>query len=117
VAEAEQDLTPTTGTWRTVASATDLSEGEVMAFDLGAVNGFLRRESGRFQAVSGTCTHQGCRLNLDAPRDRLSCPCHGATFSLAGAPLTHPHNSHPLTALPRLAVRVDQGNVQIYAPN
>ncbi|NUR32116.1 MAG: Rieske (2Fe-2S) protein [Catenulispora sp.] len=115
-ADAEGDLTPDTGSWQTVAQAADLREGEVMPFDLGAVSGFLRRVSGRVQAVSGTCTHQGCRLRLDAPRDRLACPCHGATFTLAGAPLTRPHGSHPLPALPRLAVRIDGEEVQVYAP-
>jgi cytochrome b6-f complex iron-sulfur subunit len=115
-AHAEGDLTPDTGSWQTVATAAEVREGEVVPFDLGAVSGFLRRVSGRVQAVSGTCTHQGCRLRLDAPRDQLACPCDGATFTLAGAPLTRPHGSHPLPALPRLAVRIDGGQVQVYAP-
>lgn len=112
-----QELTPTAGSWQTVAAAADLPEGAVLSFDLGAVSGFVRRESGRIQAVSGFCTHQGCRLRLDTPHDRLACPCHGATFTTAGAPLTRPLGGSPLPALPRLAVRVDSGNVQVYAPN
>jgi nitrite reductase/ring-hydroxylating ferredoxin subunit len=112
----EPDLTPEFGTWQTVAQDADLPEGAVLSFDLGAVSGFVRRVSGRLQAVSGTCTHQGCRLRLDAPGNQLACPCHGATFTLAGAPLTRPHGSSPLPALPRLAVRIDGGRVQIYAP-
>jgi cytochrome b6-f complex iron-sulfur subunit len=113
---AESELTPTTGTWQNVAADADLPEGAVLPFDLGAVTGFVRRASGRIQAVSGFCTHQGCRLTLTPPRDKLACPCHGATFTLAGAPLTHPHNNRPLSALPRLPVRVQQGQIQIYAP-
>jgi nitrite reductase/ring-hydroxylating ferredoxin subunit len=113
---AESELTPTTGTWQTAATATDLPEGAVLPFDLGTVTGFLRRVSGRVQAVSGICTHQGCRLRLTPPQDQLACPCHGATFTLAGEPLTHPHNSHPLPALPRLPVRVQDNDIQIYAP-
>src|SRR5205807_763326 len=104
------------GTWQNVASDTDLPEGAVLPFDLGAVTGFVRRVSGRVQAVSGVCTHQGCRLHLDTPGGKLACPCHGATFSLAGAPLTRPHGSSPLPALPRLPVRIEGGQVQVYAP-
>jgi cytochrome b6-f complex iron-sulfur subunit len=113
---AESELTPTTGTWQTAATAADLPEGTVLPFDLGTVTGFLRRTSGRVQAVSGICTHQGCRLRLTTPQDQLACPCHGATFTLAGEPLTHPHNSHALPALPRLPVRVHGNDIQIYAP-
>lgn len=115
-ADADQELTPTIGSWQTVASAADLPEGAVLSFDLGAVSGFLRRASGRVQAVSGICTHQGCRLHLDTPGDGFVCPCHGATFSLSGAPLTRPHGSSPLPALPRLPVRIEDGAVQVYAP-
>ena len=111
------ELTPTAGVWRDVAASTDLAEGDVHPFDLGSVNGFLRRASGRVQAVSGVCTHQGCRLDLAAARDKLSCPCHGATFTVAGANLTHPRQSSgPLPALPRLPVREQAGRIQVYAP-
>lgn len=111
------ELTPTAGVWRDVAASADLAEGGVRPFDLGAVNGFLRRVSGRVQAVSGVCTHQGCRLDLAAARDKLSCPCHGATFTVAGVNLTHPRQaSGPLPALPRLPVREQDGRIQVYAP-
>jgi cytochrome b6-f complex iron-sulfur subunit len=112
----EADLKATVGTWQTVVATADLPEGAVKEFDLGAVSGFVQRVSGRVRAVSGACTHQGCRLNLDSAHRQLACPCHGATFTLAGAPLTHPHNPHPLPALPRLPVRIDQGRIQVYAP-
>ena len=115
-ATADPDLTPTVGTWQTVVSDTELPEGAVLSFDLGAVSGFVRRVSGRVQAVSGFCTHQGCRLQVDTPHEQLACPCHGATFTLAGAPLKRPHGGPPLPALPRLAVRVEGGQVQVYAP-
>lgn len=113
----DSEISPASGVWRTVADSVALSEGAVLPFDLGAVNGFVRRVSGRAQAVSGICTHQGCRLDLSPTRDLLSCPCHGATFTLAGANLTHPlQTGQSLPALPRLAVREQNGQVQIYAP-
>lgn len=114
---SDPDLTPDVGTWQNVVADADLPDGAVLSFDLGAVSGFVRRVSGRVQAVSGTCTHQGCRLRLDTPGNKLACPCHGATFTLAGAPLTRPHGSSPLPALPRLAVRIEGGHVQVYAPS
>jgi len=113
----EAELTPTHGSWQTVITCADLPEGAVMAFDLGPVNGFVRRVSGRVQAVSGICTHQGCRLDLSAARDLLTCPCHGATFAMDGANVSHPRPmSSPLPALPRLAVREQNGEIQIYGP-
>jgi Rieske Fe-S protein len=68
--------------------------------------------------VSGTCTHQGCRLDLAPARDQLACPCHGATFTLAGVNLTHPlKTGDRLPALPRLAVREQDGTIQVYTPS
>jgi cytochrome b6-f complex iron-sulfur subunit len=114
---AQAELDPSHGVWRCVAASADLPEGAVLSFDLGAVNGFVRRVSGRVQAVSGTCTHQGCRLDLDADRSGLTCPCHGATFTTAGVNLTHPRQvGRPLPALPRLAVRELDGHIEVYAP-
>jgi nitrite reductase/ring-hydroxylating ferredoxin subunit len=111
------ELIPVTGAWQPVARAADVPEGSVVTFDLGAVAGFVTRTHGRVQAVSGSCTHQGCRLDLESARDVLACPCHGATFSLAGENLTRPRQSgQPLPALPRLPVRELDGAIQIYAP-
>lgn len=113
----DSEISPAAGIWRTVADSSGLADGAVLAFDLGAVSGFVRRVSGRVQAVSGICTHQGCRLDLTPARDRLSCPCHGATFTLAGANLTHPlQTGQSLPALPRLPVREQDGQIQVYAP-
>src|SRR6185437_3422161 len=108
-------LTPSQGIWLTVAASTDLPDGTVRGFTAGAVNGFIERAGGRLRAVSGTCTHQGCRLALAARPARLVCPCHGATFGLNGSVLTHKFPI-ALPALPRLEVRETGGAVQIYAP-
>jgi nitrite reductase/ring-hydroxylating ferredoxin subunit len=106
-------LSPDHGAWLTVATSGDLAEGAVRAFTAGAVTGFVRRAGSRLQAVSGVCTHQGCRLDLATGAKRLVCPCHGAMFSLDGAVLTH-RLPLPLTALPRLPVREADGEVQVY---
>jgi cytochrome b6-f complex iron-sulfur subunit len=113
---ADSAITPTRGAWQSVAATAELPEGAVLSFDLGTVAGFVQRVSGRLQAVSAICTHQGCRLDLAPGRDQLACPCHGATFALTGQSLTHPRTIRPLRPLPRLAVRESGGHVQIYAP-
>jgi nitrite reductase/ring-hydroxylating ferredoxin subunit len=109
-------ITPTRGAWQSVAATADLPEGAVLSFDLGTVTGFVQRVSGHVQAISAICTHQGCRLDLTPGRDRLACPCHGATFALTGESLTHPNTMRALRPLPRLAVRESEGQIQIYAP-
>lgn len=117
-APADTRLTPRSGAWQTVAASTDLPEGVVRAFDLGAVVGFIQRvPGGRLRAVSGVCTHQACRLALNESRDQLVCPCHGATFAVTGEPLHNFRSSHPLPSLPRLAVREHQGHIQVYGPD
>lgn len=110
------EIDPAYGRWQTVAASADLPEGAVLPFDVHTVNGFVRRSSGRVQAVSGVCTHQGCRLDVSEAGDRLMCPCHGATFALSGANLTHPRQVGALPGLPRLAVREQGGMVQVFAP-
>jgi nitrite reductase/ring-hydroxylating ferredoxin subunit len=108
-------LTPHPGGWLTVAASADLPDGAVRPFTAGAVTGFVERVGGRPRAVSGICTHQGCRLTLADHPARLVCPCHGATFGLGGEVLTH-RLPVSLTSLPQLAVREIDGTVQVYAP-
>jgi len=108
-------LTPSHGIWLTVAHSADLPNGAVRPFTVSAVTGFIERAGGQLRAVSGICTHQGCRLAFAARSARLVCPCHGATFALDGTVLTH-KLPVPLEALPRVEVREVDGAVQVYAP-
>lgn len=116
VAAPGTEIIPTHGTWATVAASADLAEGAVREFDLGAVVGVVQRTAGRLRAVSSVCTHMACRLGLNDKRDTLVCPCHGATFSVAGQPVHNLRSAAPLPALPRLAVREFEGSIQIYCP-
>jgi cytochrome b6-f complex iron-sulfur subunit len=110
-----QTLVPNTGSWRTVAASADLTEGDVQGFDPGTVVGFVSRSGGALRAVSGVCTHLGCRLALDAPARQLDCPCHRTSFALDGELVRHQLRVPP-PALPQLEVRETDGAVQIYAP-
>ncbi|GAA4622874.1 Rieske (2Fe-2S) protein [Actinoallomurus vinaceus] len=105
-------MTPDSGRWHPVVAAADLPDGAVHSFDAGSTTGFVTRDGGRLRAVSGVCTHQGCRLHVEGGA-RLRCPCHQALFALNGAVLHH-RLPAPIPALPRLAVREAGGVVQVY---
>jgi nitrite reductase/ring-hydroxylating ferredoxin subunit len=109
------ELDPNAGTWRPVGASVDLPEGGALAFDLGPVNGFVQRTDAKLEAVSGVCTHQGCKLWLDAPESRLRCPCHSTSFSLEGTTVTHQLPVAP-APLPKFRVRELNGVIEVFAP-
>ncbi|MCV7199764.1 Rieske (2Fe-2S) protein [Mycobacterium angelicum] len=108
-------LTPNTGSWQRVAASSDVPDTVMHPFDLGSVSGFVRRVDGKLEAVSGVCTHQGCRLWFDAPDDRLRCPCHSTSFAPSGQVLTHQLPIAP-KPLPTLMVRESDGAIEVFAP-
>jgi nitrite reductase/ring-hydroxylating ferredoxin subunit len=112
---AEGEITPNAGVWQRVAASSDVPDGGMHPFDLGSVVGFVRRVNGRPEAVSGVCTHQGCRLWFDAPDDRLRCPCHSTSFAPTGQVLTHQLPISP-KPLPALEVREVNGVIEVFAP-
>jgi Rieske Fe-S protein len=110
------ELVPNDGAWLPVAKSAELSEGSVLPFDLGTVSGFVRRAAGgRVEAVSGVCTHQGCKLWFDDSADSLRCPCHVTSFSPAGQVLTHQLPIAP-KPLPHFDVREHDGIIEVLAP-
>ncbi|KAA2255231.1 Rieske 2Fe-2S domain-containing protein [Solihabitans fulvus] len=113
--QASETLQPTVGAWRTVAASAELGEGAVREFDLGSASGFLERRDGQLRAVSGVCTHQGCRLALDASSRQLNCPCHNAVFALSGAIVRY-ELPVELTPLSLFQVRESDGAVQVFVP-
>ncbi|MBF6450586.1 Rieske (2Fe-2S) protein [Nocardia elegans] len=115
VAAAQQTLVPSHGTWQPVLASAELPDGATTPFDLGAVNGFLRRRDGVVYALSGICTHQGCKLWLDATAARLRCPCHSTSFGFEGEVVTHELPRTP-APLPRLQVREANGSIEVFAP-
>ncbi|MFI1916968.1 ubiquinol-cytochrome c reductase iron-sulfur subunit [Nocardia sp. NPDC020380] len=112
---AQPTLVPNNGAWHPVAAARDLPEGATVAFDVGTLNGFVRRERGVPVAVSGICTHQGCKLWLDAPAELLRCPCHSTSFTVDGMVATHQLPISP-APLPHLEVRENNGTIEVFAP-
>jgi cytochrome b6-f complex iron-sulfur subunit len=109
------ELKPNHGSWQKVAASSDVPDGIMHPFDLGSISGFVRRVDGKPEAISGVCTHQGCRLWFDAPDDRLRCPCHSTSFSPTGQVLTHQLPIAP-KPLPTLMVREVDGVIEVFAP-
>jgi Rieske Fe-S protein len=112
---AQGVLEPNAGAWRAVGASVDLPDGAALGFDLGSVRGFVHRADAQLKAVSGICTHQGCRLWLDAPEQRLRCPCHTTSFSLEGKTVTHQLPIAP-APLPKLQVREINSVIEVFAP-
>ncbi len=106
---------PNDGTWQTIMASADLADGQVAAFDAGAVSGFVMRHGNTLSARSGVCTHQGCRLSLTSGQRRLGCPCHHTFFGLDGNVVTS-QLSTPPGRLPSFEVRERNGQVQLYVP-
>jgi Rieske Fe-S protein len=98
-----------------VADSSEVADGVMHPFDLGSVNGFVRRVNGKPEALSGVCTHQGCRLWFDASDDQLRCPCHTTSFAPTGQVLTHQLPIAP-KPLPKLMVREVNGAIEVFAP-
>ncbi len=111
------ELMPNEGSWQPIAKSADVSgDGVMHAFEVGSIVGFVRRVDGQPEAVSGVCTHQGCRLWFDEPDDRLRCPCHSTSFSPQGEVLAHQLSIAP-TPLPKLTVRDNNGAIEVLAPD
>ena len=101
------------GSWKAVKALADLPQGTPIAFRTGAIEGFLIRNGDTVKGLSAVCTHMGCILNFSKFRNQFECPCHGATFATDGQPSDQ--YSEPLPPLPPLQVRVQNGQVEVFA--
>lgn len=72
------------GFWEEVALLRELPEGTALRFSTAAFAGFVVNDGGTIRALSSTCTHMGCTLRFRPDWQDLRCPCHGASFDLAG---------------------------------
>lgn len=57
----------------------------------------IRRDDGRFTALSSQCTHLGCTVRKEPTL--LRCPCHDSAFDLSGAVVNGPA-ARPLKEYP-----------------
>jgi nitrite reductase/ring-hydroxylating ferredoxin subunit len=80
----EEDLVAGEGFWTEVARMDDVPEGSAVRFTTAAFDGFVVNDHGTIRALSSVCTHMGCTLHYRPDWQDLRCPCHGASFDMAG---------------------------------
>lgn len=72
------------GFWTEVTTLAELPPGSAVRFSTAAFDGFVVNDAGTVRALSSVCTHMGCTLHFRPDWQDLRCPCHGASFDLAG---------------------------------
>jgi cytochrome b6-f complex iron-sulfur subunit len=106
-------LTPDGAQWRSVAALIDLPDGHAQVVSTGAVEAVIVNEGGNVHAVSGICTHLGCRLQPDPTVRKLDCPCHQTAFAWSGKVLYY-RLQHAPADLPRVQSRVRDGQIELF---
>lgn len=72
------------GFWTEVATLAEVPPGTALRFSTAAFDGFVVNDGGEVRALSSVCTHMACTLHFRPDWQDLRCPCHGASFDLAG---------------------------------
>lgn len=80
----DQPLVSGEGFWTEVARVVDVPVGAAVRFSTAAFDGFVVNDGGTIRALSSVCTHMACTLHYRPDWQDLRCPCHGASFDLAG---------------------------------
>ena len=106
-------LLPDNGSWRPVAAVTQIPAGHAMPVSTATLDAVIINDGGTFTAVSGVCTHLGCKLQPDDENRKLNCPCHQTAFSWSGKVLYYRLQAAPAN-LPRIPSRVNNGQVELY---
>ncbi|MHB1036313.1 MAG: Rieske 2Fe-2S domain-containing protein [Pirellulales bacterium] len=72
---------------------------------------FLRRVGDKVEAFQVVCPHAGCFIDYDQKGNKFFCPCHSASFTLAGEPMDSPGVPSPSPRpLDTLEVEVRNGS-------
>lgn len=122
----EMPLVAGEGFWTDVALVADLTEGTALRFSTAAFDGFVVNDGGTIRALSSACTHMGCTLRFRPDHGDLRCPCHGASFDLAGRLANgsavgvdpYPGDTRPypidLPDLVRPRVKIEDGRIWVW---
>jgi nitrite reductase/ring-hydroxylating ferredoxin subunit len=70
--------------WVAVANVAEVPVGGAVRFTTAAFDGYVVNDHGQIRALSSVCTHMGCTLQFRPSWRDLRCPCHAASFDLAG---------------------------------
>jgi Rieske Fe-S protein len=106
-------LMPDAGAWRPVASVTQLPAGHAMTVSTGAIDAVIVNDGGSISAVSGICTHLGCKLQPDDAGRKLDCPCHQTAFGWTGKVLYYRLKAEPAN-LPQIPSRVNGDQIELF---
>jgi cytochrome b6-f complex iron-sulfur subunit len=106
-------LMPDAGAWRPVASVTQLPAGHAMTVSTGAIDAVIVNDGGAISAVSGICTHLGCKLQPDDAGRKLDCPCHQTAFGWSGKVLYYRLKAEP-ASLPQIPSRVNGDQIELF---
>lgn len=106
-------LLPDNGAWRPVAAVSQIPPGHAMTVSTASVDAVIINDGGSISAVSGVCTHLGCKLQPDNTNRKLDCPCHQTAFAWTGKVLFYRLKSEPAN-LPNIPSRVNDGQVELY---
>jgi cytochrome b6-f complex iron-sulfur subunit len=98
-------VTAANGQWYDVAAVDEVAPGGAKPFTAGGIEGYLLNHGDRLSAVSGICTHMGCRVTPSG--SELRCLCHGSRFSRDGLVVA----GLAPRPLPAIDVRVQDGRV------
>ena len=106
-------LLPDSGSWRPVAAVNEIPTGHAMQVSTASLDAVIINDAGTITAVSGVCTHLGCKLQPDDANRKLNCPCHQTAFSWSGKVLYYRLKAAPAN-LPQIPSRVNNGQVELY---
>ena len=106
-------LLPDNGSWRPVAAVNEIPTGHAMQVSTASLDAVIINDGGTITAVSGVCTHLGCKLQPDDANRKLNCPCHQTAFSWSGKVLYYRLKAAPPN-LPQIPSRVNKGQVELY---
>ena len=106
-------LLPDNGSWRAVAAVADIPSGHAMTVSTASLDAVIINEGGTITAMSGVCTHLGCKLQPDNANRKLNCPCHQTAFSWSGKVLYYRLKAAPAN-LPQIPSRVNNGQIELY---
>ena len=93
-----------------IAQVSALVAGE--GFNFTAIDGtdaiLFKTKDEKVYALSRICTHEGCSVDFDLVKNKLICPCHGATYeALDGNVISGPTQR----SLKKINVKIDGDNV------
>jgi cytochrome b6-f complex iron-sulfur subunit len=106
-------LLPDGASWRPVAALSAVPIGHALPVSTATVDAIIINDGGNISAVSGVCTHLGCKLQPDDTNRKLNCPCHQTAFSWTGKVLYYRLKAAP-TNLPIIQSRVNNGAIELY---